>query len=150
MKYVTAHIRHLLHIKNNFLIWKIFHIISSSKFKIKDYLMKNNQPIATELLLATLSTALNTTYTSNTNKPVSILAKLLISVFNKFGNEITITVDDLRKTTNNYDTYPVFSDFRRYVIVHAIDELKNKNLADISYNPNKNGRNIESITFKKN
>lgn len=64
--------------------------------------------------------------------------------------ETTIRVQDLRDLMN-IDGYPRWADFHRYVIKKGVDEINTKSDdLHIEYSLNRQGRNIDSITFKIN
>ncbi|MGL5506583.1 MAG: replication initiation protein, partial [Paraclostridium sp.] len=60
---------------------------------------------------------------------------------------VTYSIEKLRSLMMLENKYKQYPDFRKRVIIPAIDELNSTGYFEISYNENKKGRNIESIDF---
>jgi plasmid replication initiation protein len=58
------------------------------------------------------------------------------------------SLDDLRYLLNTEDAYPKWSDFNRYVIKKAVQELNDKTNLTVTYKPAKRGRDVSAVRFE--
>lgn len=75
------------------------------------------------------------------------LFEIMMSTAYRREHSATHTVDYLREKFGCVEKYPLFSDFRRYVLDPAIKEIEQSAPYKIVYTPIKEGRIIKSVTF---
>lgn len=62
--------------------------------------------------------------------------------------ELNIALDDFRNRLRLNDQYPRFCDFKRRVIMPAVDELQKKAGLTIDWHPVRQGRAVKSLSFR--
>lgn len=72
----------------------------------------------------------------------------LLRLWSYSKNTITYTVDELRELFMMENKYKNYNDFKKKVIVPAVDTLNNTNMFDISFEESKKGKKINAIDFK--
>lgn len=58
-----------------------------------------------------------------------------------------ILVDDFRSMFELEDKYPKYADLRKWVIEPSVDELNTKSNYEVTFKPEKNGRNVVKLWF---
>ena len=76
-----------------------------------------------------------------------ILFELILSCMHQQYKQKAYTVEYLRAKFNCVDRYPILTDFKRYVLDKAIDDIETNTPYRISYTQNKKGRVIHEIVF---
>ena len=84
---------------------------------------------------------------SNVSGAYTIRFYELICQYRNIGKR-EISIADLRFMLNIGDKYPLFSDFRRWVIEPAIKEINEKTPMQISYEQKKKGKTVVAILLK--
>ncbi|HBF7094790.1 TPA: replication initiation protein [Clostridioides difficile] len=71
----------------------------------------------------------------------------LLRLWTMTKNAITYKIDVLKELLMIEDKYDKYNNFKRKVIVPAVEELNSTNYFDIEFIENKKGRKVDSITF---
>ena len=72
----------------------------------------------------------------------------LLRLWSKSKHVITYEVDDIKELLMIEDKYDRYNDFKKKVIIASIDELNKSKAFKITYEENKIGRKVTSISFK--
>lgn len=84
---------------------------------------------------------------SNISGAYTIRFYELICQYRTIGKR-EISISDLRFMLNIGDKYPLFSDFRRWVIEPSIKEINEKTPIQVSYEQKKKGKTVASVVLK--
>lgn len=71
----------------------------------------------------------------------------LLRMWSGTKNVINYTIDDIKMYLEIQDKYPQYKDFKKRVIVPAVDELNDTNMFEIDFKEKKTGRKVTSIDF---
>jgi len=86
-------------------------------------------------------------YITELNSSYAIRIYELLIQYKRLNMQRVIPVKDLREKLNLGTKYPKFSDFRKRVLLPAIKSINANTDIEVAWEPIKNGRTIESISF---
>ncbi len=137
--------------KNDKLVWGQYNFISGYQFDEETQVFKLDVP---KKIYDLLNEYLKTGYTpanlalffSLKNYNAQRLYDL-IRIWSGTKSVITYTVDELKMYLMLEDSYPLYGNFKRRVILPAIKELNQTGYFEIDFKENKVGRKIHSIDF---
>lgn len=79
-----------------------------------------------------------------------LLSKVMTQLINKQGENIELTIDEIRTACDCQDKYKSFTSFREKVIEKGISEINGKTMYKVSYTDIRKGRSIQSFLFNIN